>query len=58
MITFQKSFDYKENQNRIDRAYFEKIKKLLNCPFTKKEILACKEKLKSSKASGVDMIKN
>ena len=33
------------------------MKKLLNCPFTKKEILACKEKLKSSKASGVDMIK-
>ena len=34
------------------------MKQLLNCLFTKKEILACKEKLKSSKASGVDMIKN
>ena len=54
----QKSFDYKGNQNRIDRADFDKMKKLLNCPFTKKEILACKEKLKGSKASGVDMIKN
>ena len=53
-----KSFDYKGNQNRIDRADFEKMKKLLNCPFTKKEILASKEKLKNSKASGVDMIKN
>ena len=34
------------------------MKKLLNCPFTKEEILTCKEKLKSSKASSVDMIKN
>ena len=30
----------------------------LNCSFTKKEILACEEKLKTSKALGVDMIKN
>ena len=54
-----KSFNYtcKGNQNRIDRADFDKMEKFLNCPFTKKEILACKEKLKSSKASGVDMIK-
>ena len=45
-----KSFNYtcKENQNRIDRADFERMEKFLNCPFTKKEILACKEKLKSS----------
>ena len=53
-----KSFNYKGNQNRIGRADFEKMEKFLNCPFTKKEILACKEKLKSSKASVVDMIKN
>ena len=55
-----KSFNYtcKGNQNRIDRADFEKMERFLNCPFTKKEILACKEKLKSSKASVVDMIKN
>ena len=33
------------SQYRIDRADFEKMKKLLNCPFTKKEILVCKEKL-------------
>ena len=55
-----KSFNYtcKGNQNRIDRADFEKMEKFLNCPSTKKGILACKEKLKSSKASVVDMIKN
>ena len=55
-----KSFNYtcKGNQSRIDRADFEKIEKFLNCPFTKKEILACKEKLKSSTASVVDMITN
>ena len=52
------SFDHKGNQNRIDRADFEKNKKSLNCPFTKKEILSCKEKRKSSKALGVAMIKN
>ena len=38
-----KSFNYKGNQNRIDRADFEKMEKFLNCPFTKKEILACKK---------------
>ena len=34
------------------------MKEMLNCPFTKKEILSCREKLKSSKASDLDMIKN
>ena len=34
------------------------MKKILNCPFTKKEILSCKDKLKNSKASGIDIIKN
>ena len=36
---------------------FETIKQLLNCLFSKKEILACKEQQKNSKASGVGMIK-
>ena len=55
-----KSFNYtcKGNQNRIDWDDFENMEKFLNYPFTKKEILACKEKLKSFKASVVDMIKN
>ena len=36
----------------------ETMKLILNCPFSKKEILSCKEKLKNSKSSGADMIKN
>ena len=31
---------------------------MLNCSFTKQEIISCRGKLKSSKASGLDMIKN
>ena len=34
------------------------MKEILYCPFTKKEILSCRDKLKKSKASGVDMIRN
>ena len=34
------------------------MKEILNCPFTKKEILSCKGKLKNSKASGIDKIEN
>ena len=34
------------------------MKEMFNCPFTKQEILSCREKLKSSIASGLDMIKN
>ena len=34
------------------------MKEILICPFTKKEISSCKDKLKNSKASGIDMIKN
>ena len=52
----RKSFNDKGNQNRIDMTDFETIKQLLNCLFSKKEILACKEQQKNSKASGVDMI--
>ena len=52
-----KSFNDKGNQNRIDMTDFETIKQLLNCLFSKKEILACKEQQKNSKASCVDMIK-
>ena len=53
-----KSFSNRGRQNRIDRTDFETMKEILNCPFTKKEILSCKDKLKNSKASGIDMIKN
>ena len=53
-----KSFSNRAKQNRIDRTDFETMKEILNCPFTKKEILSCKDKLKNSKASGIDMIKN
>ena len=49
---------FRGKQNNIDRTYFETMKEILNCPFTKKEILFCKDKLKNSKASGIDMIKN
>ena len=53
-----KSFSNRAKQNRIDRTDFETMEEMLNCPFTKKEILFCKDKLKNSKASGIDMIKN
>ena len=32
---------------------FETMKEILNCPFTKKEILCCEDKLKNSKASSI-----
>ena len=53
-----KSFSIRGKQNRIDRSDFETMKEILNCPFTKKEILSCRDNLKDSKASGFDMIKN
>ena len=34
------------------------MREIFNCPFTKKEILSSRDKLKNSKASGIDMIKN
>ena len=57
MIAFQKAFSNRGKQNRIDRTDFETMKEILTCPFTKKEILSCKDQLKNSKASGIDMIK-
>ena len=53
-----KSFSIRGKQNRIDRSDFETMEEILNCPFTKNEILSCRDKLKDSKASGFDMIKN
>ena len=44
--------------NKIDETILRKMKEMINFPFTKQEILSCREKLKSSKASGLDMIKN
>ena len=44
---FSKFFSDKGNQNRMDRTDFETVKQLLNCLFTKDEILAYKENLKS-----------
>ena len=56
--SLSKSFSKGGKQNRIDRTDFETMKEILNCRFTKKELLSCKDKLKNSKASGIDMIKN
>ena len=45
-----KSFSNRGKQNRIDMTDFETMKEMLYCPFTKKEILSCKDKLKDFKA--------
>ena len=58
MIAFQKALVIEENNVELIRTDFETMKEILNFPFTKKEILSCKDKLKNSKASGIDMIKN
>ena len=48
-----KSFGNIGKQNRIEMTDFETMKEILNCPFTKKEILCFEDKLKNSKASGI-----
>ena len=51
----------KQINNRIDKTdetILRKMKEMLNCPFTKQQILSCRYKLKTSKAPGLDMIKN
>ena len=45
-------------KDKIDETIPRKMKEMLNCLFTKQEILSCREELKSPKASGLDMIKN
>ena len=52
-----KFFNDKGNQSRSDMTDFETIKQLLNCLYSKKEILACKEQQKCCKTSGVDIMK-
>ena len=52
------NFSVEEKQKEIGKNSFETIKLILNCPFSKTEMLSCKEKLKNSKSSGADMIKN
>ena len=57
MATYLKTSVLKKSKRNWQRV-LETIKLILNCPFSKKEILSCKEKLKNSKSSGADMIKN
>ena len=52
-----KNFSVEKRQKEIGKKALETIKLILNCPFSKK-ILSCKEKLKTSKSSVADMIKN
>ena len=52
-----KNFSVEKKQKEIVKMALETIKLILNCPFSRKEILSYKEKLKNSKSSGADMIK-
>ena len=49
---------HRNTTNLAIQGVLETIKLILNYPFSKKEILSCKEKLKNSKSSGADMIKS
>ena len=52
-----KNFSVEKKRKEFGKNALETIKLILNWPFSKKEILSCKEKLKNSKSSGADMIK-